>query len=72
MSPEEGSEWLRHFLQELQLEQFHLKIRNELNVTRLSHFDYVKTMDLERIGMGRPGRNWEDIFGPTATTNLHV
>ncbi|XP_042201269.1 activated CDC42 kinase 1-like isoform X2 [Callorhinchus milii] len=56
MSPEEGSEWLRHFLQELQLEQFHLKIRNELNVTRLSHFDYVKTMDLERIGMGRPGQ----------------
>ncbi|XP_069775910.1 activated CDC42 kinase 1-like isoform X2 [Narcine bancroftii] len=55
MSPDEGTEWLRQMLKEVQLEQFYLRIRDELNVTRLSHFDFVKTADLERIGMGRPG-----------------
>ena len=39
----------------MQLQQYFLRIRDELNVTRLSHFDYVKNEDLEKIGMGRPG-----------------
>uniref|UniRef100_UPI00398E97B2 non-receptor tyrosine-protein kinase TNK1 n=1 Tax=Pristiophorus japonicus TaxID=55135 RepID=UPI00398E97B2 len=55
MAPDEGTEWLLQLLKELQLEQFYLRIRDDLNVTRLSHFDFVKTVDLERIGMGRPG-----------------
>ncbi|XP_041034820.1 non-receptor tyrosine-protein kinase TNK1 isoform X2 [Carcharodon carcharias] len=55
MSPDEGTEWLLQLLREVQLEQFYLRIRDDLNVTRLSHFDFVKTVDLERIGMGRPG-----------------
>lgn len=40
---------------EVQLQQYFKRIRDELNVTRLSHFDYVKNEDLEKIGMGRPG-----------------
>ncbi|XP_059832304.1 activated CDC42 kinase 1-like [Hypanus sabinus] len=55
MSPDEGTVWLLQLLKEVQLEQFYLRIRDDLNVTRLSHFDFVKTVDLERIGMGRPG-----------------
>ena len=38
----------------MQLEQFFTKLRDELQVTRLSHFDYVKTDDLEKIGMSKP------------------
>ena len=41
-------------MQEVQLEQFFPKLRDELQVTRLSHFDYVKTDDLEKIGMSKP------------------
>ena len=38
----------------MQLEQFFAKLRDDLQVTRLSHFDYVKTDDLEKIGMSKP------------------
>lgn len=55
MQCEEGSEWLLELLTDVQLQQYFLRIRDELNVTRLSHFDYVKNEDLEKIGMGRPG-----------------
>ncbi|GCB84698.1 hypothetical protein scyTo_0025341, partial [Scyliorhinus torazame] len=54
IAPEEGTEWLLQLLREVQLEHFYLRIRDDLNVTRLSHFDFVKTVDLERIGIGRP------------------
>lgn len=56
MQAEEGTDWLLELLTELQLQQYFLRIRDELNVTRLSHFEYVKNEDLEKIGMGRPGR----------------
>ncbi|GFY59022.1 activated CDC42 kinase 1 [Trichonephila inaurata madagascariensis] len=46
--------WLYELLQEVQLEQFYTKIRDELQVTRLAHFDYVLSYDLENIGMGKP------------------
>ncbi|CAL1527231.1 unnamed protein product, partial [Lymnaea stagnalis] len=49
-----GSEWLVHLLNEIQLGQFYIKLRDDLQVTRLVHFDYVKTEDLEKIGMGKP------------------
>ncbi|CAB1349849.1 unnamed protein product [Coregonus sp. 'balchen'] len=54
MMTEEGTEWLVDLLTDVQLQQYFLRIRDELNVTRLSHFDYVKNEDLEKIGMGRP------------------
>ncbi|MEQ2177288.1 hypothetical protein GOODEAATRI_002055 [Goodea atripinnis] len=46
-----------------ELQQYFKRIRDDLNVTRLSHFDYVKNEDLEKIGMGRPGqrRLWEAV-----------
>uniref|UniRef100_A0A087XL08 Activated CDC42 kinase 1 n=1 Tax=Poecilia formosa TaxID=48698 RepID=A0A087XL08_POEFO len=59
------TEWLLELLTDVQLQQYFLRIRDELNVTRLSHFDYVKNEDLEKIGMGRPGsgqrRLWEAV-----------
>ncbi|XP_045889981.1 activated CDC42 kinase 1 isoform X1 [Micropterus dolomieu] len=63
MQCEEGTEWLLELLTDVQLQQYLLRIRDELNVTRLSHFDYVKNEDLEKIGMGRPGqrRLWEAV-----------
>ncbi|XP_075928957.1 activated CDC42 kinase 1 isoform X2 [Petromyzon marinus] len=63
MLPDESSEWLHELLQEVQLEQFFLRVRDQLNVTRPEHFDYVKSDDLEKIGMGKPGqrRLWEAV-----------
>ncbi|KAL0966857.1 hypothetical protein UPYG_G00301030 [Umbra pygmaea] len=63
MQSEEGTQWLLELLMEVQLQQYFLRIRDDLNVTRLSHFDYVKNEDLEKIGMGRPGqrRLWEAV-----------
>lgn len=65
MQCEEGTEWLLELLMEVQLQQFLLRIRDELNVTRLSHFDYVKNEDLEKIGMGRPGKWWSLSLCPS-------
>uniref|UniRef100_A0A3Q3W066 non-specific protein-tyrosine kinase n=1 Tax=Mola mola TaxID=94237 RepID=A0A3Q3W066_MOLML len=63
MQCEEGTEWLLELLTDVQLQQYFIRIRDELNVTRISHFDYVKNEDLEKIGMGRPGqrRLWEAV-----------
>lgn len=47
-------EWLHQILSEVQLEQFFTKLKDELQVTRIEHFEFVKTEDLERIGMSRP------------------
>ncbi|CAG7815131.1 unnamed protein product [Allacma fusca] len=55
MSDDEGSNWLLSVLKETQLEQFHIRLRDELQITRLEHFDHVEPDDLEKIGMGRPG-----------------
>ncbi|XP_033883539.2 activated CDC42 kinase 1-like isoform X1 [Acipenser ruthenus] len=63
MQSDEGTDWLLELLTEVQLQQYFLLIRDDLNVTRLSHFDYVKNEDMEKIGMGRPGqrRLWEAV-----------
>lgn len=50
----ESVTWLYELLNDLQLVQFFDKLRDELQVTRISHFDYVQPEDLEKIGMGRP------------------
>lgn len=46
---------LYQLLTEVQLERFFLKLREELNVTRIEHLDYVKDTDLEQIGIKKPG-----------------
>ncbi|KAJ1080069.1 hypothetical protein NDU88_000291, partial [Pleurodeles waltl] len=56
MMPEDSTEWLHQLLRELQLDQFYAKIRDDLNVTRLSHFDFVRPLDLDHIGMGKPAQ----------------
>ncbi|XP_013180719.1 PREDICTED: serine/threonine-protein kinase MARK2 [Papilio xuthus] len=50
-----GTEWLCEILQNVQLEQFYLPIRDQLQITRLAHFDYVHADDLEKIGISKPG-----------------
>ncbi|KAF5269698.1 hypothetical protein FQA39_LY08621 [Lamprigera yunnana] len=52
---EEGLEWLYEVLQDVQLSQFLPSIRDDLQVTRLEHFDYVQSQDLEKIGLSKPG-----------------
>lgn len=54
MSNETETEWLEELLRDVQLEQFYIKIRDDLQVTRLAHFDYVHGDDLEKIGLGKP------------------
>lgn len=49
------TELLYQLLAEVQLERFFLKLRDELNVTRIEHLDYVKDTDLEQIGIRKPG-----------------
>lgn len=50
----DDTEWLEEILRDVQLEQFLEKLRDELQVTRLAHFDYVHADDLEKIGLGKP------------------
>lgn len=52
---EEGIEWLYDLLQDVQLIQFLTPIRDDLQITRLDHFDYVQPEDLEKIGVSKPG-----------------
>ncbi|CAG0880872.1 unnamed protein product [Darwinula stevensoni] len=54
MGEDMGVQWLYELLQEVQLEQFFVRIRDDLQITRLSHFEYVTPEDLEKIGMGKP------------------
>lgn len=70
MQPEEGTGWLLELLSEVQLQQYFLRLRDDLNVTRLSHFEYVKNEDLEKIGMGRPGR-WDVDLTCLTPDRLH-
>ncbi|XP_067628913.1 activated Cdc42 kinase Ack [Eurosta solidaginis] len=48
------TQWLEDLLHEVQLGQFLERIRDDLQVTRLAHFDYVRPEDLERCGLGKP------------------
>ncbi|XP_044250477.1 activated Cdc42 kinase Ack [Drosophila takahashii] len=52
--PSSETAWLEDLLREVQLEQFLDRIRDDLQVTRLAHFDYVLPDDLERCGLGKP------------------
>lgn len=55
MADDESTEWLQELLHDVQLSQFFTRIRDDLQVTRLHHFDYVQPEDLEKIGLGKPG-----------------
>ncbi|PAA73847.1 hypothetical protein BOX15_Mlig004304g3, partial [Macrostomum lignano] len=46
--------WLARLLAEVDLTAFHRRIREDLQVTKLRHFDFVKSDDLERLGLSRP------------------
>lgn len=48
------SEWLIDLLRDVQLDKFYQRIHDELQITRLAHFDYVHSDDLEKIGLGKP------------------
>ncbi|KAK5644335.1 hypothetical protein RI129_005635 [Pyrocoelia pectoralis] len=52
---EEGLQWLYEVLENVQLLQFLATIRDDLQITRLEHFDYVQPQDLEKIGLSKPG-----------------
>ncbi|VUZ49625.1 unnamed protein product [Hymenolepis diminuta] len=49
-----SSDWLRKFLDEVQLPDFYDAFKGVLQVTQLHHFDYVRTADLHRIGLSAP------------------
>lgn len=55
MTEEEGIEWLFEILHDVQLQQFLPQIRDDLQITRLDHFEFVKAEDLEKIGLSKPG-----------------
>jgi hypothetical protein len=46
---EDTSEWLLGILSQVQLEQFYVRIRDHLQISRISHFDYVTPDDLEKV-----------------------
>lgn len=52
---EEGIQIIKEILVDTQLIQFLIPIRDDLHLTRLEHFDYVTTEDLENIGLSKPG-----------------
>jgi activated CDC42 kinase 1 len=53
-SEEDDTQWLRDILAECQLEQFYTSIKDELQISRLSHFDYVHADDLLKVGLSKP------------------
>lgn len=46
---EDNAEWLLHILKQVQLEQFYVRIRDHLQISRITHFDYVTPDDLEKV-----------------------
>ena len=50
---EDPSEWLLSILRQVQLEQFYVRIRDHLQISRISHFDYVTPDDLEKVSFLR-------------------
>lgn len=48
------TQWLLDLLTECQLESFYTQIKDELQISRLAHFDYVHADDLAKIGLSKP------------------
>ncbi|CAF2640487.1 unnamed protein product [Rotaria sp. Silwood2] len=51
---EDGLHRVIEILSETDLSAYLSRIRDDLQVTKLSHFEYVQTSDLERIGLSKP------------------
>ncbi|OQV18500.1 Activated CDC42 kinase 1 [Hypsibius exemplaris] len=51
---EDSLELVFEVLKEVELEEYFPRIRDDLNLTRLAHFDHVKVQDFAQIGLGRP------------------
>ncbi|CAO1340605.1 unnamed protein product [Diamesa tonsa] len=47
-------QWLEDILRECQLEQYFTAIKDDLQITRPAHFDYVRPDDLLKIGIAKP------------------
>ncbi|XP_008319831.1 non-receptor tyrosine-protein kinase TNK1 [Cynoglossus semilaevis] len=63
MVMDQDTQWLYHLLADVQLEQFYMRVRDGLNITRLEHFHYCRENDLESIGISKPAqrRLWEAL-----------
>ncbi|XP_034020475.1 non-receptor tyrosine-protein kinase TNK1 [Thalassophryne amazonica] len=61
MLMDQNTQWLYQLLAEVQLEKFYLLVRDNLNITRIEHFAYVKESDLEQVGISKPAqrRLWD-------------
>ncbi|CAF0898238.1 unnamed protein product [Rotaria sordida] len=51
---DDGLHRVIEILSETDLSPYLSRIRDDLQVTKLSHFEYVQTNDLERIGLSKP------------------
>lgn len=49
-----NADWLVEVLDEVGLQQFCPKLTNDLQLTKLSHFDFVSENDLVQLGMSKP------------------
>ena len=50
----EEKDQLRDLLEKVQLGHFYLILRDQLQISLVSHFNHVKPKDLERVGMAKP------------------
>lgn len=51
---ETNTVWLNEVLEEVGLQQFQTKLTRDLQLTKLSHFDFVSESDLVELGMSKP------------------
>ena len=51
LAPAQGEDltWLLDLLRSVQLEQFYVRLRDQLQVSRLEHFEFVTVQDLEKV-----------------------
>lgn len=72
MIMDQDTQWLHQLLAEVQLEQFYLRLRDGLNITRIEHLNYVKESDLEAIGISRPGQYFLSMPDVTVKKIVHI
>lgn len=66
------TDWLHALLVEEDLVQFYDRIRDKLQITRLSHFEYVTPSDLEKIGIAAPRAKSLLVAAKKARTNART
>lgn len=54
MADQEEPDWLMGVLEEVHLKQFYSKLTQDLQLTKLSHFDFVSEEDLIQLGLSKP------------------